>query len=142
MISKIKREHKRIIIGTDQNLDYLKINSMKFFDINLTHNLKPTICKPTRVTHNSATLIDDIYIDAELILNVKSHIIVTNISDHFLCIAVVKNSRLINTSLDSYTTRRINGSVLRDISGALMNKDWNILNNYQLMEQTIPLIQR
>ena len=56
--------------------------------------------------------------------------------------AVVKNSTLINTSLDSYTTRRINGSVLRDISGALMNKDWNILNNYQLMEQTIPLIQR
>ena len=56
--------------------------------------------------------------------------------------AVVKNSTLINTSLDSYTTRRINGSVLRDISGALMNKDWNSLNNYQLMEQTIPLIQR
>ena len=58
------------------------------------------------------TYTSNIYIDAELIHNVKSHIIVTNISDHFLCIAVVKNSRLINTSPDSYTTRRINGFVI------------------------------
>ena len=105
----------------------------------MTHNLIPTICKPTRVTHNSATLIDNIHNDAQLIHNVKSHIIVTNISDHCLCIAVIEN-RLINTSMDTYSTRRNNDSVLRNIRGALMNKDWTYLEQLQLMKQAIPLI--
>ena len=39
VIIKIKNEHKRVIIDTDQNLDYLKINmhnkTMEFFDMNV-----------------------------------------------------------------------------------------------------------
>jgi exonuclease III len=57
IVNRIRNEHKKIIIGTDQNLDYLKLhihnNTMKFFELN---HLLPTIFKPTRVTHSSATL--------------------------------------------------------------------------------------
>ena len=52
---------------------------MRFFDMNLTNGIIPTIYKPTRVTHNSATLVDNIYLDANLYNNVESLIIKTHI---------------------------------------------------------------
>jgi hypothetical protein len=89
LVCRIRNEKKKIIIGTDQNLDYLKINShgntRKFYELNMTNNLLPTILRPTRVTHNSATLIDNIYVDAELYTNIEAHVIPTDISDHFFC---------------------------------------------------------
>ena len=81
VIIEIKNEHNIVIIGTDQNLDYLKINmhnkTMEFFDMNMSYNLMPVIYKPTRVTHSTSTLIDNIYIDVEICHNVRSHIVVT-----------------------------------------------------------------
>ena len=67
IIDKIYQENKNLIIGTDQNLDYLKIrnhnNTAKFLDTNLSSGILPTITKPTRITHKTATLIDNIYIN-------------------------------------------------------------------------------
>ena len=78
VIKDIRSEHKQIIIATDQNLDYLKINvhcnTMKFFEMNLSNNIIPTVYKPTRVTFNSATLIDNIYVGCELYSDAKSFI--------------------------------------------------------------------
>ncbi len=72
LIGQIKREKKDIIIGTDQNLDFLKIhqhsNTAKFLDINLTNDLLPSITKPTRITHRSCTLIDNIYVSNQIIM--------------------------------------------------------------------------
>ena len=93
IVNKIRGERKKIIIGTDQNMDYLKIkthrNTQKFFELNLTNNLLPIIFKPTRVTHTSATLIDNIYVDTEICANVSSYILTTDISDHFFCLALI-----------------------------------------------------
>ena len=88
IVSKIRAEKKKAIIGTDQNLDYLKINShantMNFFKMNLDNCLIPTMYKPTRVTHSSATLIDNIYVDIDFYQNIKSFIVKTDISDHYV----------------------------------------------------------
>ena len=58
-----------IIIGIDQNLDYIKLNQHKntsdFLNTNISLELLPTITKPTRITKNSATLIDNVYISTE-----------------------------------------------------------------------------
>ena len=130
IITKIKQEQKRIIIGTDQNLDYLKVNlhnnTMKFFELNLMNRLLPSITKPTRITHRSATLIDNIYIDAEITTNVNSYIATTDISDHFLCIAIIQEDSL-QTEKISYRSRKLNETVLRNIKGMLLNKDWSYL---------------
>ena len=62
--------HQHVIIGLDHNLDLLKSNmhtqTQQFLEATLENNLIPTITKPTRVTHNSATLIDNIFIKSEL----------------------------------------------------------------------------
>ena len=79
IVKKVKSEYKYIIIGTDQHLDYLKnnshVNTLNFFELNLTNGILPTIYKPNRVTYNSATLIDNIYIDRNLFHNSKSYIV-------------------------------------------------------------------
>ena len=89
LIKKIKNEKKNIVIGTDQNLDYLKIhqhaNTAKFLDLNLSNDLLPTISKPTRITHSTCTLIDNIYVNVESATNIKSMILTTHISDHLPC---------------------------------------------------------
>ena len=53
-----------MLIGTNQNLDFIKINNhrniMEFLDTNLGSNLNPTIRQPTQIIKNSDTLIDNI----------------------------------------------------------------------------------
>ena len=59
------RKKKTVIIGTDQNLDYLQIMKHKlteeFFEVNILNELIPTILLPTRVNHTTKTLIDNIH---------------------------------------------------------------------------------
>ena len=65
ILQKMESSNSQVIIGTDQNFDYLKIKSYKpsndLLHLYLAANIIPTITKPTRITHTSAILIDNIY---------------------------------------------------------------------------------
>ena len=57
---KLQNENKEIIIGTDQNFDYLNTNcaySKHLLETFISACLMPTITRPTRITSESATLI-------------------------------------------------------------------------------------
>ena len=60
--------YKNIIVGTDQNFDYLKIDNHKntedLLNTFMSNGLIPTITKPTCITDTSATLIDNIYVSS------------------------------------------------------------------------------
>ena len=60
----------KIILGMDHNLDLLKSHihkkTQQFLNMNLDLDLFPVITKPTRITHTSATLIDNIFLDSRL----------------------------------------------------------------------------
>ena len=61
--NKLQNENKEIIIGTDQNFDYLNIHcaySKHLLETFFAACLVPTITRPTRITSESATLIDNI----------------------------------------------------------------------------------
>ena len=66
ILNIINKEKKGVILGTEQNLDYLKLHvqtmTKKLLDFNLGKNILPTICLPTRVTHTTVILTDNIYI--------------------------------------------------------------------------------
>ena len=51
-------------------------------DLFLSAGFLPTITKPTRITHCTATLIDNIYIKTSKQIKLASGIILSNISDH------------------------------------------------------------
>ena len=144
MIETVRSERKRLIIGADQNLDLLKLNihnnTMKFFELNISNKLIPTIYKPTRVTHSSATLIDNIYIDAEL-YNVQSYIIQTDISDHYMCVTMIIDNVIKVSNNQSIKIRIINDAALRNMNASLRNREWKDLENMTVHESSQKLIE-
>ena len=92
MAIKLKSEGKKIIIGTDQNMDYLKVythhNTLDLLDTNLDLKLFPTILRPTRITNTTVTLIDNIYLSEQLATKYLSFILDCDISDHLPCLTV------------------------------------------------------
>ncbi len=87
LLQNIGNYRHPIILGTDQNFNLLQIDShaktKELLDLFLTSNLLPSITKPTRITHSSSTLIDNIYISTSHAIPSLSGIITTDISDHF-----------------------------------------------------------
>ena len=90
ILEKVNEEKSDILIGTDQNLDLLKYkshtNTAQFMNLNLSSGLLPMITKPTRITRETATLIDNFYLSAKHACKSKSAVLVSDISDHFPCI--------------------------------------------------------
>ena len=83
-----------LIIGMDHNMNLL--NSMShlpthnFMETLSNQNLHPTITQPTRITHHSATLIDNIFISEDLHRNFELSILIEDISDHLPLLAMLK----------------------------------------------------
>ena len=80
----ISKESKVSYVMGDYNIDLLKEDSNPqihtYLDYIYSLPLIPTINKPTRITENTATIIDNILTNADN--NVESAILITNISDH------------------------------------------------------------
>ena len=96
ILDKIKNVHN-VIIGMDQNLDLLKVNTHKhtsdFLNTIFEHSFVPCISKPTRVTHTSASLIDNIYVKVtNNNSKLNSAILVFDISDHFPIFGMVSTN--------------------------------------------------
>ena len=68
LIYKLKSSKCDIILGMDHNLDFLKShireNTQCFINYNLENDLFPVITHPTRITHSSATLIDNLFVES------------------------------------------------------------------------------
>ena len=84
--NKLQIENKEIIIGTDQNFDHLNIHcaySKHLLETFFAACLVPTITRPTKITNESATLIDNINVSGNRLEYLRSGILVAYISDHF-----------------------------------------------------------
>ncbi len=130
--NKINREGKQIILMGDFNMDLLKCNThAKTNDLveeTFTRGLLPLITKPTRITSHSATLIDHIYSNINA-SNIKSGIIVTDLSDHFGTFSIF-SSQSICLRQDSLKNRSFNNANLKTFRNLLTSSNFNhILNN-------------
>ncbi len=121
-----------IIVGTDSNLDLLKIQEHKptsdFFDNCVSSGLIPVITKPTRITHNTATLIDNLYINLQD-NHIHSGIITTKLSDHLPIFAFYGKSLKYKPEPVSYQTRDLGDSNLLQLKQKLERYDWTFLHN-------------
>ena len=127
LIEKVHMENKTFILGTDQNIDYLKINehtnTARFLDLNLDHGLIPQITRPTRISHSSATLIDNVY--SNNIGQSKSAILLTGISDHLPCCLFLGKRQ---NSKDTITinSRKLNDAKINSVRNELSQINWDI----------------
>ena len=124
------------IIGTDQNLDLCKLGTKssvgQFLNEFLNYGFLPCNEHPTRVTFDSATAIDNIYVHG---FNARCHagVLTTDVSDHYPIILRVdcplpppKKGR----TLISY--RNINETNLHALENSLLATDWSFLSSCDL----------
>ena len=107
-------------------------------------NVYPTISKPTRITKNSATLIDNIFVSEELLLDCKSGILVNDMSDHLPCLLTLQNIDYDTNSPNMTITRDLSDTKLTNIKKELSDINWqetlhhdNCQDNYTTFDKTL-----
>ena len=127
-IKTLQNENKHIIIGIDHNMHLLKTEKHKatqeLLDTLLELKLIPTILRPTRICHTSATLIDNIFISEELDKGRNSsYILMENISDHLPCVLNIPGIHRSLKERVSITYR--DEKHLEELKTSLLAEDWS-----------------
>ena len=145
-------QKKSLILGLDHNLDLLKANlhrpTQTFLETIYKLGMIPTITKPTRVSTNTATLIDNILLDQKLADESSSGIFVDNASDHFPCYTLLTNInpfRRKQLEITSRDLRHKNITALKEhlkLPGNLLPLDGNNVNEqfnnfHQKLEEAV-----
>ena len=131
IINKITLEKKRICIAGDFNINALTYNTFpktkSFFDMLFKHNVISVINKPTRVTRNTATAIDNILTNFVFETKYSSGIIKTDISDHFSIFFNfdLKCTKLENKKKDYIYKRNLSEISIENFRQCLRNQRWD-----------------
>ena len=130
-ISKILKKFKgHCLIGMDHNLDFLKAGkhdtTQSFVDLNLEVGLFPTITRPTRITHTSATLIDNIMISKDLYDAHCIGILLSDLSDHLPCLLTISNTKKSKQEPMYRTICDTSDKALKCLNNDLKGINWNI----------------
>ncbi len=137
-LNNIQQTNLEAVIGTDQNFCYLKINQNKKIQALLNtffnNNFIPTIIMPTRITHNTATLIDNLYLKTKPHSNIKSGIIISDISDHLPIFLCVGNQNRCTKHPKTIITRQMSDGKLNQIKNELSRLNWDELNDMNTNE--------
>lgn len=132
MIAAINSEQTDLIVGTDQNFDYMKVgqnrNVSDLLDVFVTGGILPTILRPTRICQVSSTLIDNIYLKNERYDNFDSRIIIAHLSDHFPVLACMgqKSFHKKKEPLVFYH-RPLQQERLQCLNNAIYSTNWNTI---------------
>ncbi len=91
----IRNEKKVCYLAGDYNINLLNIEnhalSHEFIECMYSYSYLPLITKPTRVTADNATLIDNIFVNNMSNMSMYQGIICTDISDHFPVFLINRN---------------------------------------------------
>ena len=121
-------KHTNSVIGIDHNLDFIKHSRHNPTQLYLTQNLDshmiPTITRPTRITQNSATLIDNLFISQKLQDNYKSGILIYETSDHLPCYVILSDATNHKPSLQKISYRSFTEKVKTKICENISSVDW------------------
>ena len=130
----------RPVIGIDHNLDLLKHDKHRptheFIEMNLEHQLIPTITKPTRITRSTATLIDNIIVGRDFQMSLDPSIILSDISDHYPCLLTIQDETLFKKQPKRIQTRKLDPTKIDIINCKLSSVEWEQeLHNLSLDDQ-------
>ena len=118
----------------DFNIDLLQYNShpmtSEFIDVMFSTYYIPLINRPTRVTDNSATLIDNIYTNCLDNENSISGILPTDISDHFPIFHIIFDKHKSETITKPVFKRKMSRKAIAEFNKCIHETRWDsILGN-------------
>ena len=132
IISRVKRENKTIYLAGDFNINLLSYESHQgtsfFLETLYAASFFPLINRPTRITMETATLIDNIFCNAIINNTYFSGIIPADISDHYPVFTIQLTSH-INDGPVTVRTRIINNVSMTNFRQQLLAADWNHVLN-------------
>ena len=139
ILNGINQSNLRSVIGTDQNFDLLNVdrhtNTAELLSMFLASGHLPTILRPTRVTHSTSTLIDNLYFnpirDNSLFV---SAIINLDISDHLPILLILGNTgkKVKSGKSITFTCRPSDERTLAEISEQISRISWTRLNTLSI----------
>jgi len=120
-----------LIICGDVNINYLNEseNKNKLDNLLLSYNLTTTINFPTRVQNDSATAIDNIFIDVSQFENYTVTPIINGMSDHDAQLLMISTDYSHVPLHKLKTTRKINKHTISDFLNKLSCESWNTIFN-------------
>ena len=125
---KARSESKEIILGIDHNMDLIKSAEHKptqhFLDSLVERDILPTITHPTCITHNTATLIDNIFVSKKLHTDFESAIIIHDMSDHMPLLTLLKQTKVTEKTNLVFKSRNLSDKKLESIRNKLYSVDW------------------
>ena len=135
--SALNQTSKDYIIGLDHNLNLLQYEhhfpTRKFLEFLIDSEQLPCITRPTRLTHHSATLIDNVIVLNGLYPTQHSGIIISDISDHLPCLTVFENIKCKLTGKNTITICNLGEKKIKKIVDRLSTLDLcQSLNNCDL----------
>jgi len=94
LLNIVTKEHRPCYLMGDFNIDLLKNNkhfpTQYFVDVLISSGFYPLIIRPTRITENFATLIDNIFTNVHDV-HIKPGIWIVDISDHLPVLAILSS---------------------------------------------------
>jgi len=125
-LTKLNKENKEIYISGDFNADFLKMeknkNYQEFYNLITSNGFLPQITRPTRVTENSSTIIDNIFSNTFRSGTCSGNLMLC-ISEHFsqfLC-ASKNNVSLKNLNIYGRNYSKFN---LKDFRNDICKQTW------------------
>src|SRR5688572_2166110 len=128
LLSGIKNNTKEVILLGDFNIDLLKINdrndSCAFHNYLTAHHFLPIITRPTRITSDTSTLIDNIFSNAWSKLS-EAFILISDISDHLPLYACFSFETILPIINRTKKTRIVKEENLTRFKSALQDESWD-----------------
>ena len=132
LLNKLKATKKEVYILGDYNIDLLKYDTNAhindFINTTLAHSFTPKIDKPTRVTHNTATLIDNIITNTTS-TSTSTGILVTDISDHFPVFHITSHHHTQHVTHDTTPKRDYCDKNVSNFKNTLDRETWETTLN-------------
>ena len=130
IVGKIGRQKNHsMVLGLDHNLDFLKQEvhspTCLFIERILDLGLYPTVSRPTSITKNTATLIDNILVSQSLIEKFTSNVILDDISDHLPTILFLVDMNLAKSEPLIVMSRDTREHNLKSPERELTSVDWS-----------------
>ena len=131
LLNKLKTENKATIVAGEFNLNMIKYTQVRgahqFLETLLSDNFIPQITLPTRVTKNSATLIDNIFSDNHDHKCISGNT-TTSISDHLPQVLIIGNLKQTPLRKDvKISFKNIQSFNEADLQNELKELDWSVV---------------
>ena len=129
ILKNVSKPNKHVYLLGDYNIDLLKARShqptSEFIDNMLCSSFIPLINRPTRITENSAKIIDNIFTNCHNVSNHITGIIPTDVSDHFSIFHVLFNNFCSEENDIKIYKRTVNAQAINSCKVKLQNTNWS-----------------